>query len=36
MRTVKPKPFKIITGITKKTKMLKIFRKTYTATGKAR
>ena len=36
MKTVKPKPFKIITGIIKETKILKIFRKTYTATGKTR
>ena len=36
MKTVKPKLFKIITGIIKKPKMLKIFRKTYTVTEKAR
>ena len=36
MKTVKPKGFKIITGIIKKTKMLKIFWKTYTVTGKVR
>ena len=36
IKTVKPKLFKIISGIIKKKKMLKIFRKGYTAIGKAR